>query len=61
MTFQVVMMIAIFIEISEKIFAVKLRLVVVMMFSGVEKGVIWLDKWQSLHALTDQSRSRTRV
>jgi hypothetical protein len=38
-------MIGIFIAISERIFAVKLRLVVVMMFSGVEMGVMWLDEW----------------
>jgi hypothetical protein len=39
------MMIAIFIAISENIFAVKLRLVVVMMFIGIEMGVMWLVKW----------------
>ena len=39
------MMIAIFIAISENIFAVKLRLVVVMTFTGVGMGIKRFDKW----------------
>jgi hypothetical protein len=33
-----------FVAISENIFAVKLRLVIGMMFTGVEMGIMWLNR-----------------